>query len=162
MILVTTSLEHMAWSNQQIFKHFHQYPEDVYALAAAENEWSIGKLLTHFISTAEFLKHVLTGETRLDPPLIISSHHLIDSAKHLSKLDQLLIETSKLDDCEILYKNERGPAKALRSTILSQAVAHTAEHKGQIATILKMHGFHLDLDAYDLWAFSKDVNSPRI
>ncbi|MEJ6574662.1 MAG: hypothetical protein QNL78_06045, partial [Actinomycetes bacterium] len=94
--------------------------------------------------------------------LIISSHHLIDSAKHLSKLDQLLIETSKLDDCEILYKNERGPAKALRSTILSQAVAHTAEHKGQIATILKMHGFHLDLDVYDLWAFSKVVNSPRI
>jgi hypothetical protein len=30
---------------------------------------------------------------------------------------------------------------------------HAAEHKGQISTILKQKGSHLDLDALDLWQF---------
>ncbi len=32
------------------------------------------------------------------------------------------------------------------SCLLSQAAIHMTEHKGEIATILKQHGFHINLN----------------
>jgi hypothetical protein len=37
---------------------------------------------------------------------------------------------------------------------------HAREHKSQIATILKQHGEHLDLDELDVWAFVRDTAAP--
>jgi uncharacterized damage-inducible protein DinB len=153
MISITKSLEHMAWSNQQIFKALSELPEEIYGLRAAEGEWPVGGIVTHFLNAAEWYRYILT-EIRWTDIEPIKSHEILrDSAVKLAEMDQVLIAQSLLSDDEISFLNENGPDKTRRVVVLSQALSHTAEHKGQLATILKMHGYHLDLDALDHWTF---------
>ena len=153
MISITKSLEHMAWSNQQIFKALSELPEEIYGLRAAEGEWPLGRIATHLLGSGEWYRYILTGEKWTDLKSIRDHQILLDSAQHLANLDQILIEQSKLEDEIIEFQNENGLDRTTRSMVLSQAVMHAAEHKGQMATVLKMHGFLLDLDRFDLWSF---------
>ena len=143
----------MAWSNQQVFKALGELPEDIYGLRAADGEWPLGRIATHFLGSGEWYRYILTGEKWTDLTSIRTHEILKESAKYLAALDQVLIEQSNLDDEVIEFENENGKDKTTRSLILSQAVMHSAEHKGQLATILKMHGYFLDLDQYDVWSF---------
>jgi uncharacterized damage-inducible protein DinB len=143
----------MAWSNQQIFKALSELPEEIYGLRAAEGEWPLGRITTHLLGSGEWYRFILTGEKWTDLKSIRDHQILFDSAQHLANLDQILIEQSKLEDELIEFQNENGLDKTTRSMVLSQAVMHAAEHKGQMATVLKMHGFSLDLDRFDLWSF---------
>ena len=153
MISITKSLEHMAWSNQQIFKALSELPEEIYGLRAAEGEWPVGRITKHLLGSGEWYRYILTGEKWTDLKSIRDHQILFDSAQHLANLDQILIEQSKLEDEIIEFQNENGLDRTTRSMVLSQAVMHAAEHKGQMATVLKMHGFLLDLDRFDLWSF---------
>jgi len=153
MISITKSLEHMAWSNQQIFKALSELPEEIYGLRAAEGEWPLGRIATHLLGSGEWYRYILTGEKWTDLKSIRDHQILFDSAQHLANLDQILIEQSKLEDEIIEFQNENGLDRTTRSMVLSQAVTHAAEHKGQMATVLKLHGFLLDLDRFDLWSF---------
>ena len=143
----------MAWSNPQIFKALGELPEDIHGLRAADGEWPLGRIATHFLGSGEWYRYILTGEKWTDLTSIRTHEILKESAKYLAALDQVLIEQSNLDDEVIEFENENGKDKTTRSLILSQAVMHSAEHKGQLATILKMHGYFLDLDQYDVWSF---------
>ena len=71
----------------------------------------------------------------------------------MASLDGSLLENLSLPDEKLEIQGEDGIIHATRSLILSQAVMHSAEHKGQIAAIMKQHGFHIDLDALDVWSF---------
>ena len=71
----------------------------------------------------------------------------------MAKLDGHLLENVSLPDDVLDVESEEGIIHPTRSLILSQAVMHSAEHKGQVAGILKQHGNHLDLDALDVWNF---------
>ena len=71
----------------------------------------------------------------------------------MAKLDAHLLDNLSLPDDKLEIEGENGIIHASRSLILSQAVMHSAEHKGQIAAIMKQHGFHIDLDALDVWSF---------
>jgi uncharacterized damage-inducible protein DinB len=153
MISITKSLEHMAWSNQQIFKALSELPEEIYGLRAAEGEWPLGRIATHLLGSGEWYRYILTGEKWTDLKSIRDHQILFNSAKYLANLDQILIEQSKLEDEIIEFQNENSLDRTTRSIVLSQAVMHAAEHKGQMATVLKMHGFLLDLDRFDLWSF---------
>ncbi|MEY4624175.1 MAG: DinB family, partial [Actinomycetota bacterium] len=86
----------------------------------------------------------------------INNHEILSlEAGKLARLDQLLINQAQLDDDLMTFDDENGPATYPRSVILTQAQMHAAEHKGQIVTILKMHGHHLDLDKHDVWAYTR-------
>ena len=43
------------------------------------------------------------------------------------------------------------------SFILSQPAIHMAEHKGEIATILKQHGFHINLNELDVRSYVNET-----
>ena len=77
----------------------------------------------------------------------------------MAKLDAHLLENVSLPDDKLEIEGEDGIIHATRSLILSQAVMHSAEHKGQIAAIMKQHGHHIDLDALDVWSFVSQDNS---
>ena len=159
MNAIEIALKHMAWSNQKIFTEIAELPEDIYGLSAAEGEWSIGRLLTHFIGAAEWYRYCLTGQ-KWEETISIKSHQILKSqAKHLADLDALLIKQASLPDDNVTFEDETGPKTVTRSLILAQTVNHTAEHKGQIAAILKAHGHHLDLDKYDVWSYQSSLNS---
>lgn len=151
------SLEHMAWSNQEIFQEISKLPIGIYNLRAADGEWPVGKVLNHFVNAAEWFRYCLTGTEWTDLPRIDNPETLLKMKDYLAEIDRTLIDQSNLEDEILTFNDENGPAKASRSMILSQAVMHTAEHKGQLATILKVHGFNLDLDKYDLWSFETSI-----
>lgn len=145
----------MAWSNQKVFEELGKLPESIYGLRAAENEWPLGRIATHFLGAAEWYRYLLTGISWTELEKIENHKILSRSANYLEELDKLLIKESLLPDREITFIGDDGNEhKTTRSLVLSQAVMHTAEHKGQLATILKMHGWHLDLDALDHWSFA--------
>lgn len=160
MITIEKSLRHMAWSNEQIFFELLQLPDDIYGLRAAEGEWPVGKILNHFFAAAEWYRFLLTGEPWTEIPKITTARKLIELQPYLALLDQVLIAESKKDDAVITYTDDDGTQKSTtRALILSQSVTHTAEHKGQLATILRIHGFTLDLDNFDLWSFDSDKST---
>ena len=153
MVSITKSLKHMAWSSQKIFEDISKFPDEIYGLKAADSEWPVGRILTHFLNAGEWYRYILSGDRWSDIKPITNSQLLLESAKYLAQLDEFLISESFKDDGEVKYDDESGPSTTTRSMVLSQAVMHTAEHKGQLGTILITHGFHLDLDKYDVWAF---------
>ena len=153
MISIEKALRHMAWSNQLIFQELSKLPEDIYGIKAAEGEWPIGRIITHFIAAAEWYRYCSTGITQ-DEIIPITNHQLLNSqAPRLAKLDEVLIAQAARQDEICIYKDGDNEFKSPLSTILAQAVNHTAEHKGQLSTLLKVHGHFLDLDDKDVWAY---------
>ena len=149
----------MAWSNQEIFDAISKLPSEIYTLRAADGEWPVGKLLNHFLNAGEWFRYCLTGLKWSDLPRIDNSEALLKMKSYMAELDKVLIDQADLQDEAVTFNDENGPVTATRSVILAQAVAHTAEHKGQIATILKMQGYELDLDKYDVWSFASKTKS---
>jgi uncharacterized damage-inducible protein DinB len=155
MISLEIALKHMAWSNQKLFHEIGELPSDIYQLKVAEGEWPIGQLLTHLIGAAEWYRYCLTSEP-WGEVIPINNHEILSlEAGKLVQLDHLLVNQAQLDDDLMTFEDENGPSTYRRSVILTQAQMHAAEHKGQIATILKMHGHHLDLDKHDVWAYTR-------
>lgn len=153
MISLETSLKHMAWSNQKVFTFFAEQPDDVFGLTAAEGEWPIGQLLTHLAGSGEWYRYCLNKTEWTDLKPIINGSVAKEYLAILAELDEVLIDAVNGPDLDLSIEGENGIITATTSLILSQSVMHAAEHKGQIATILKQHGRHLDLDALDVWSF---------
>jgi hypothetical protein len=153
MISLETSLQHLAWSNQKFFALFGDMPEEVFALRAAENEWPIGQLLTHLAGSGEWYRYCLTGIEWTELKPITDAQVALEYLPIIADLDEVLLANMHLPDELLTFEGENGPSTAQRSLILSQAVMHAAEHKGQIATILKQHGYHISLDDLDVWSF---------
>ncbi|MEY2634534.1 MAG: hypothetical protein RIS75_474 [Actinomycetota bacterium] len=158
MISLEASLRHMAWSNQKFLEFFTSVPTSVFALQASSEEWNIGRLLQHLLDSAEWYRYcLLGGELRSFQP-ITSASDAKDCMSIIAVLDQILIDNLQFDD-EVLDIRENGNVfQASRALILTQAGMHASEHKGQIATILKANGFHLDLDELDVWSYFSEVN----
>ena len=157
MISLEVALKHTAWSNQKVFHEISELPSDIYQLRAAEGEWPIGQLLTHLIGAAEWYRYCLTLEP-WGEVVPINNHEILKlEAGKLAQLDHLLINQAQLDNDLMTFEDENGPSTYRRSVILTQAQMHSAEHKGQIATILKAHGHHLDLDRFDVLAYTNDM-----
>jgi len=153
MISLEVSVRHLAWSNQKVFTYFSEAPDEVFGLTSAEGEWPVGRLLTHLADSSEWYRYCLNGTLWTDPEPVVSAAVAAEYLPIMSELDQVLLDNVTLDDEDLTIDANGEIIKATRSLILSQAVVHAAEHKGQIATILKQHGHHLDLDALDVWAF---------
>lgn len=153
MISLEVSLKHLAWSNQKFLAQFVDQPDEVFGLSAADGEWPVGRLLTHLAGSEQWYRYCLTGIEWTDLTPITSGKIAGDYLQIIADLDEVLLSNAALPDELVTFEDENGPASAKRSLILSQAVMHAAEHKGQIATIMKQHGHHIDLDALDVWAF---------
>jgi uncharacterized damage-inducible protein DinB len=157
MISIEKALRHMAWSNQLVFQEVSKLPEEIYGLKAAEGEWPVGRILTHFIGAAEWYKYCSTG-VKWEDDIPIKNHQiLLSEVKRLAKLDEILINQASREDEICTFEDDSSTNQVLLSVILAQAVNHTAEHKAQLSTILKMHGYHLDLDDKDVWAYESSI-----
>ena len=161
MISLEVSLRHLAWSNQKVFTYFSEMREEVFGLRAAEEEWPVGRLLTHLVGSAEWYRYCLNGELWTDLKPIVSAAVAAEYLPIVAGLDQVLLDNLSLADEDLIIDADGETIHATRSLILSQAIVHAAEHKGQIATILKQHGHHLDLDELDVWAFIAETKSAK-
>ena len=159
MISLELSLKHLAWSNQKFFSLFIDFPDEVFALKAAVGEWPVVKILTHFAGSGEWYSYCLSGAQWTDLKPITTGSIALEYLPIMAKLDAHLLENLSLPDDKLEIEGENGIIHATRSLILSQAVMHSAEHKGQIAAIMKQHGHHIDLDGLDVWSFVSQTKS---
>lgn len=153
MISLETSLKHLAWSNQKIYSFFAEQPDDVFGLKAAEGEWPIGEILTHLAGSGEWYRYCLNGTLWTDLKPITNGAVAREYLAIMAELDGVLLKYCNGPDEKLEIQGKNGIIHATTSLILSQAVMHAAEHKGQIAAIMKQHGRHLDLDSLDVWSF---------
>ncbi len=159
MISLEVALKHLAWSNQKFLAQFADQPDEVFALRAADDEWPIGQLLTHLVGSSHWYRYCLTGIDWIDLTPLTDAKLVGEYRTLIAELDQHLIENASLDEESLTVVTGDESFTVQRSLILSQAVMHAAEHKGQIATIMKQHGHHIDLDELDVWAFIKETQS---
>lgn len=153
MISLETSLRHLAWSNQKFFTLFADQSEEIFGLTAADGEWPLGRLLTHLAGSGEWYRYCLNGVMWTDLKPVINGSVAKEYLGIMAELDAVLLEFCNQPDKDLEIEGEDGIIHATVSLILSQAVMHAAEHKGQIAAIMKQHGHHLDLDPLDVWSF---------
>lgn len=153
MLNLELSLRHLAWSNQKFFKLFEDMPDEIFGLKAAEGEWPIGRLLTHLVGSGEWYRYCLEGTLWTDLKPITSGAIAMEYLPIVADLDEVLMRNQLLPDEDLVIQEDEKTLHATRSLILAQAVMHAGEHKGQIATIMKQHGHHIDLDALDVWSF---------
>lgn len=152
-ISLELSLKHLAWSNQKFFTYFADMPDEVFGLKAAENEWPVGQILTHIAGSGEWYQYCLGAGGWSDLKPITSGAIALEYLPIMEKLDAVLYDNHLLTDEKLEIEGEDGIIHASRSLILSQAIMHSAEHKGQIAAIMKQHGHQVDLDSLDVWSY---------
>jgi len=156
MITLEKALHHMSWSNYELFLELANLPDEIYTLRAHEGEWPVGKILNHFLDAGQWYRYLLTQTPWTENAKIVNAQGLLEMREQLREIDRTLIEALSVDDGIIIYTNDSGhEQKTFRSIVLTQAVVHTAEHKGQLATILRQHGFTIELDKYDVWNLPK-------
>ncbi len=134
-------------------------PDEVFELKAADGEWSVGKLLTHFVGSGEWYRYCLNKGTWTDLKPVTSGAIAMEYLPMMAELDGALLENLGLEDEILEFEDEKGMVRVPRSLILGQAVMHSAEHKGQIAAIMKQHGHLVDLDRLDVWSFYSATKS---
>ena len=154
MIDLTRGLRHMAWANDRYFSGLASMPDAAFVVSYASDAWPVARQVTHLVGAAGWYRHCLTGAMWTDIAEPTSGSDLEPLRAYLGQLDAVLLEQGALPDGEVSFVDENGPCTALRSTILTQAIVHAAEHRTQIACALAANGFAgPSLDDIDLWAF---------
>jgi len=159
MIDLTRGLRHLAWADDWLFARLAEYPPDAMLARFAPEAWSVARLAIHIVGGAEWYRYCLTATpwTDLVPPSTepkALQEYVVSLRPHLADLDATLLDQAALPDGSVAFVDEDGQRSALRSTILTQAVLHSIEHRAQIAAALEASGFDLlPLDDIDLWAF---------
>jgi uncharacterized damage-inducible protein DinB len=154
VIDLTRSLRHLRWADARLFADLELLPSDALEARYSPDAWTVGHLAMHIVGGAEWLAYCLAGTPWTDLSMPRDAQGLRALASHLDDLDALLLDQASRPDEVVTFVDEDGPRSALRSTILSQACLHSAEHRAQIACALEVNGFTgVTLDDYDLWAF---------
>ena len=161
MISLESSLRHLAWSNQRVFTFFADQPEEVFGLRVADGEWPVGQILTHLAGSGQWYRYCLNETPWTDLKPVISGSISREYLSIIADLDAVLLENCAGPDRELTIKGDNEVIHATTSLILSQAVMHAAEHKGQLAAIMKQHGREFNLDSLDVWSFFHESKSKR-
>jgi uncharacterized damage-inducible protein DinB len=80
---------------------------------------------------------------------------LREIAKVLATNDARLLKLVGLEDQPITYRREDGQTVTwMRSTIITQAVHHSIEHRAHAVSALEARGYKkVDLDDFDVWGY---------
>mgnify|MGYP000709780486 FL=1 len=156
MISVEVLCKHMAWANQEIYKAVQKLDSKVLDYYLIDPEWTVKNIMIHIAGASHLYGQRLNGDPfskfELNNP---DSPDVIDELlEHLQRIDAQLVKNSNLDDGEITFMTSKGERSATASSILSQMVFHSAEHRAQIVAALDNHGVRdINLDDYDVWSY---------
>ena len=147
-------LRHMAWANQRTFEAVKNLPDLALGAYIVNAKWSADRILQHIVSGADWYVYCLTETPLREIKLPDSMADLNLLQQHLAEFDAKIFSQSELPDEYIFIKEDDGSWQALRSTILAQALYHSAEHRTQLIDALESKGHSpICLDDLDLWKF---------
>ena len=147
-------LRHMTWANQRVYDEVKRLPDLALDAYIINTEWTVGRILQHIASGAEWYVFCLTETPRRDIKYPESMESLNLLQERLAEFDAKIYTQSELPDENLTITEDDGSWQALRSTILAQSIHHAAEHRTQLIDALESKGFSLiSLDDLDLWKF---------
>jgi uncharacterized damage-inducible protein DinB len=154
-ISLQRALEHMAWANQEIYKLIAELPDEALDAYATDPEFTVREILRHIASSAGNYASRLEGKENevLEQPKNMAE--LREVAKELATNDARLLKLVGLEDQPITYRREDDQIVTwMRSTIITQAVHHSIEHRAQAVSALEARGYKkVDLDTFDVWGY---------
>ena len=154
-ISLQRALEHMAWANQEIYKLIAELPDEALDAYTTDPEFTVREILRHIASSAGVYASRLEGKENevLELPKNMAELHEI--AKVLATNDARLHKLVGLEDQFITYRREDGQTVTwMRSTIITQAVHHSIEHRAQAVSALEARGYKkVNLDDFDVWGY---------
>lgn len=153
-ISLQRALEHMAWANQEIYKLIAELPDEALDAYATDPEFPVREILRHIATSAGFYAARIEGTQGeiLEQPKNMSD--LREIAKKLAANDSRLLKLVDLDDQSIEVIRDGQTFHWMRSTIITQAVHHSIEHRAHAVSALEARGFKkVDLDEFDVWAY---------
>ncbi len=155
MISMTTTLRHLAWADDRLFRSLAALPPEALAASYAGPEWTVAHLARHIVSGAEWYRYCLIGERWTDLALPTGPADLDALREHLAGINAVLLAQGDEADELLTFEDEDGDSSAMRSMLLAQACYHSTEHRTQIACALEVSGISgLTLDDFDLWSFT--------
>lgn len=147
-------LRHMAWANDALFDHLATLPAHAFGVSYVPEAWGVGRLTVHLVGSVEWFRYCLNGTRWTDMDRDWTAADVLALRPYLAELEATLLLEAEKPDGLVTFEDEEGPKTFQRSTILTQAVVHAAEHRAQIAVALEVNGYpKFDLDLIDLWAF---------
>jgi uncharacterized damage-inducible protein DinB len=162
MISLELLLKHMGWANQEIYKAVQKLDSKVLDYYIVDPEWTVKRILIHTVSAAHSYEQRLAGNKLVklelknaDSPEVIDE--LLD---HLKRIDTDSLKYVDSEDRDIHYVlSDGGERTSKASTILSQMVFHSAEHRAQIVAALDKHNIRdINLDEYSVWGYTAKNN----
>ena len=147
-------LRHMDWTNQRVYEAVKNLPDVALGAYIVNAEWTAGRILQHIVGGADWFVFCLTEAPMRERKLPESMTDLKSLQVQLAEFDSKILSQSELPDEYVTIRENGGSWKALRSTILAQAIYHAAEHRTQLIDALESKGFSpISLDDLDLWRF---------
>ena len=154
MIELTRALRHLQWADDRFFAALAALPDAAMAARYSPEAWPVDRLAVHIVEGAQWYRFCLNGTPWTGPHSAASPADREALWGQLRDLDAVLLAEASASDGEVCFADEDGPRTVMRSTLLTQACIHAAEHRAQIACALEAAGAgRIDLDALDLWAF---------
>jgi len=153
-ISLETMMRHMGWANQQIYKEITQLPDEALDAYITNEEWTVAEVLFHIVRSADFYQFRISGRPVEEKSIPKTMGDLKKLAEQLKKYDAELLQLIQ-DSERVIEVNREGVITHWQaSTILSQAIHHSIEHRCQAVTALEFRGFKApDLDEYDVWGY---------
>lgn len=143
----------MAWADTKLFAFLSELPDDAWRSRAFDGEWDVATLTFHLVASADWYVYQLGGT-----PTVTTEPQSIAEVRALGGtwrgINEFLLSQAAQDDELVSFTEDGEVFSELRSTVLIEAVRHSAEHRTQIAAALKAGGHaHLELEDYSTWAF---------
>jgi uncharacterized damage-inducible protein DinB len=165
MISIELLLKHMAWANQEIYKAVQKLDSEVLDYYIVDPEWHIKRILIHTVfSSHAYEKRLAEVETKvaITPPELNNpdSPEVIDELlNHLKRIDTAALKYVDMEDKDIHWEINGEPKTTKASTLLSQMIFHSAEHRAQVVAALDDKGVRdINLDEYSVWSY---INSTK-
>ena len=153
-ISLQRALEHMAWANQEVFKLIAELPDEALDAYATDSEFPVREILRHIAASSGGYASRLEGKESEVLDLPKNMAELRELAKILAVNDARLLKLVELEDKTIAITRDGETTHWLRSTIITQSVHHSIEHRAQAVAALEARGYKkVDLDDFDVWAY---------
>lgn len=162
----------MAWANQEIITKVATFPDEALDAYITNPEWTVREIARHIASSATWYgwrlldKESLSEgekvswkgklvETEIPPKTMAEMGVLLE---RLAKADAELLKASSLPEGFLTHTMDGRTISRARSTIISQSIHHSIEHRAQLVDALEFRGFTgINLDHYDVWGFSDTI-----
>jgi len=153
-ISLQRALEHMAWANQEIYKLIAELPDEALDAYATDPEFPVREILRHIASSSGSYASRLEATA----PVVLEQPKNMAELRELSKIlavnDARLLNLVDLEDKTIEVIREGVTTHWMRSTIITQAVHHSIEHRAHAVSALEARGYKkVDLDEFDVWGY---------